>query len=44
VKNHFCSGDAAPGNTLYPELDDTDPYHRVFSISVFGGHTAKALE
>lgn len=44
VENHFRSGDAAPGDTLYPEIDDTDPYHRAFSMSVFGGHTAKALE
>jgi len=46
VENHFRSGDPAPGNTLYPEIDDTDPYHRAFSLSAFGGHrgTAKALE
>ncbi len=44
VENHFRSGDTAPGDTLYPEIDDTDPYHRAFSMSVFGGHTAKALE
>ncbi|PIP72239.1 MAG: hypothetical protein COW89_07515 [Nitrospinae bacterium CG22_combo_CG10-13_8_21_14_all_47_10] len=44
VENHFRSGDAAPGDTLYPEIDDTDPYHRAFSMSAFGGHTAKALE
>ena len=44
VENHFRSGDAAPGDTLYPDIDDTDPYHRAFSMSVFGGHTAKALE
>jgi uncharacterized iron-regulated protein len=46
VENHFRSGDPAPGDTLYPEIDDTDPYHRAFSLSAFGGHrgTAKALE
>jgi uncharacterized iron-regulated protein len=44
VENHFRSGDAAPGDTLYPEIDDSDPYHRAFSMSAFGGHTAKALE
>lgn len=44
VENHFRSGDTAPGDTLYPEIDDTDPYHRAFSMSAFGGHTAKALE
>ena len=44
VENHFRSGDPAPGDTLYPEIDDTDPYHRAFSMSAFGGHTAKALE
>jgi uncharacterized iron-regulated protein len=46
VENHFRAGDPAPGNTLYPEIDDTDPYHRAFSMSAFGGHrgTAKALE
>ncbi len=44
VENHFRSGDTAPGNTLYPEIDDTDPYHRAFSMSAFGGHTAKVLE
>ncbi|MBC8287531.1 MAG: ChaN family lipoprotein [Nitrospinae bacterium] len=44
VENHFRAGDPAPGDTLYPEIDDTDPYHRAFSMSAFGGHTAKALE
>ena len=46
VENHFRAGDPAPGNTLYPEIDDTDPYHRAFALSAFGGHrgTAKALE
>jgi uncharacterized iron-regulated protein len=46
VENHFRAGDPAPGDTLYPEIDDTDPYHRAFSLSAFGGHrgTAKALE
>ena len=44
VENSFRSGDAAPGDTLYPEIDDTDPYHRAFAMSAFGGHTAKALE
>ena len=44
VENHFRSGDSAPGDTLYPEIDETDPYHRAFSMSIFGGHTAKALE
>lgn len=44
VENHFRSGDAAPGDTLYPEIDETDPYHRAFSMSAFGGHKAKALE
>jgi len=44
VENSFRSGDTAPGDTLYPEIDDTDPYHRAFSMSVFGGHSAKVLE
>ncbi len=44
VESHFRSGDSAPGDTLYPEIDETDPYHRAFSMSIFGGHTAKALE
>ncbi len=46
VENHFRAGDAAPGDTLYPEIDDTDPYHRAFAMSAFGGHrgNAKALE
>ncbi len=44
VENHFRSGDAAPGDTLYPEIDETDPYHRAFSMSAFGGHKAKVLE
>jgi uncharacterized iron-regulated protein len=44
VENHFRSGDSAPGDTLYPEIDETDPYHRAFSMSIFGGHIAKALE
>ncbi len=44
MENHFRSGDAAPGDTLYPEIDETDPYHRAFSMSAFGGHKAKVLE
>lgn len=44
VENQFRSGDEAPGDTLYPEIDDTDPYHRAFSMSAFGGHSAKVLE
>ena len=46
VENHFRAGDPAPGNTLYPEIDETDPYHRAFALAAFGGHrgTAKALE
>jgi uncharacterized iron-regulated protein len=46
MENHFRAGDSAPGDTLYPAIDDTDPYHRAFSMSAFGGHrgTAKALE
>jgi uncharacterized iron-regulated protein len=46
MENHFRAGDPAPGNTLYPEIDETDPYHRAFSLSAFGGHrgTPKALE
>ena len=34
----FRAGDAAPGDSFYPELDDTDPYHRAHSMSLFGGH------
>jgi hypothetical protein len=30
VENHFRSGDSATGDTLYPEIDDTDRYHRAF--------------
>ncbi len=46
VENSFRSGDPAPDNTFYPELDDQDPYHRAFSMAAFGGHrgTEKALE
>ena len=46
VEKSFRSGDPAPGDALYPEIDETDPYHRAFSLSAFGGHTgtAKALE
>ncbi len=46
VESHFRSEDPAPGDTLYPAIDDTDPYHRAFALSAFGGHrgTAKALE
>ena len=44
VENHFRAGDPAPGNTLYPEIDYNDLYHRNFSMSAFGGHTVKALE
>ena len=44
VENHFRAGDPAPGKALYPEIDDTDQYHRAFSMSAFGGHTVKALE
>ncbi|MBT6594545.1 MAG: PDZ domain-containing protein [Nitrospina sp.] len=46
VENTFRAGDPAPGDKLYPEIDETDPYHRAFAMSAFGGHkgTAKALE
>jgi len=46
VENSFRSGDPAPGNTFYPELDDQDPYHRAYCMAAFGGHrgTEKALE
>jgi uncharacterized iron-regulated protein len=46
VENSFRSGDPAPDNTYYPELDDTDPYHRAYCMAAFGGHrgTEKALE
>ena len=44
VENHFRAGDPAPGDTLYPEIDDTDPYHRAFTLSAFGGHRGTALE
>jgi uncharacterized iron-regulated protein len=46
VENSFRSGDPAPKETFYPELDDQDPYHRAFSMAAFGGHrgTEKALE
>ena len=42
VENHFRAGDPAPGDTLYPEIDDTDPYHRAFTLSAFGGHRGTA--
>jgi uncharacterized iron-regulated protein len=46
VENSFRSGDPAPENTFYPELDDKDPYHRSYCRAAFGGHrgTEKALE
>lgn len=46
VENGFRSGDPAPDNTFYPELDDQDPYHRAYCMAAFGGHrgTEKALE
>ena len=46
VENSFRSGDPAPDNTFYPELDDQDPYHRAYCMAAFGGHrgTKKALE
>ena len=46
VEKSFRSGDPAPDDTLYPEIDYTDPYHRAYSMAAFGGHrgTAKALE
>jgi uncharacterized iron-regulated protein len=46
VENSFRSGEPAPENTFYPELDDTDPYHRAYCMAAFGGHrgTEKALE
>jgi uncharacterized iron-regulated protein len=46
VENSFRSGDPAPENTFYPELDDQDPYHRAYCMAAFGGHrgTEKALE
>ena len=46
LENSFRSGDPAPDNTFYPELDDQDPYHRAYCMAAFGGHrgTEKALE
>jgi uncharacterized iron-regulated protein len=44
VENHFRAGDPAPSDTLYPEIDYTDPYHKAYSMSTFGGHTTKTLE
>lgn len=46
VENSFRSGNPAPDNTFYPELDDQDPYHRAYCMAAFGGHrgTEKALE
>jgi uncharacterized iron-regulated protein len=46
IENSFRSGDPAPDNTFYPELDDQDPYHRAYCMAAFGGHrgTEKALE
>ncbi len=46
VEDSFRSGDPAPDNTFYPELDDQDPYHRAYCMAAFGGHrgTEKALE
>jgi uncharacterized iron-regulated protein len=46
LENSFRSGDPAPDNTFYPEMDDQDPYHRAYCMAAFGGHrgTEKALE
>jgi len=46
MENSFRSGDPAPDNLFYPELDDQDPYHRAYCMAAFGGHrgTEKALE
>jgi uncharacterized iron-regulated protein len=46
LENSFRSGDPAPDNTFYPEMDDQDPYHRAYCMGAFGGHrgTEKALE
>ncbi len=46
IENSFRSGDTAPDDSFYPELDDQDPYHKAFAMSAFGGHrgTEKALE
>ena len=44
VENTFRAGDPAPGDKLYPEIDETDPYHRAFAMSAFGGHKSAALE
>jgi len=38
MESAFRAGDAAPGASFYPELDETDPYHRAHSMSLFGGH------
>jgi uncharacterized iron-regulated protein len=34
----FRGGDTAPGLSLYPEIDESDSYHRAYSMSIFGGH------
>ncbi|MFT4578114.1 MAG: putative iron-regulated protein, partial [Nitrospinales bacterium] len=36
VENSFRSGNPAPDNTFYPELDDQDPYHRAYCMAAFG--------
>ena len=38
MESAFRAGDPAPGASFYPELDETDPYHREHSMSLFGGH------
>ncbi len=34
----FRGGDPAPGLGFYPEIDETDPYHKAYAMSIFGGH------
>ncbi len=38
MESAFRAGDPAPGDNFYPELDETDAYHRAHSMSLFGGH------
>lgn len=34
----FRKEESAGSQDLFPELDETDPYHKAYSLSVFGGH------
>ncbi len=46
TETEFRKEEGAGSPDLFPELDESDPYHKAYSLSVFGGHEdhAEALQ